>query len=304
MVNAALIPAANAGTANEVVVTTMEQPAASDGTGNFRTVCDYSHLNFDDPILAPGVRGSTFLNVYFGNTGVNAGSTSATIASTGNSTCRGGILNRTAYWMSAMIDTRTGAPVRPGAVNHFYYKTGYLSVAPSTVVAMPLGLRVVAGYANLTQPRREAGRQVVKYYCESAGEGSASDAIANCGVGDTLWVSVEFPQCWDGVNLDAPDHRSHMAYALAGRGCPASHPVAMPQVTFKVLYPITQANQALNWRLSSDGYQPTQGNRGYSGQAGWINGWRQDIMNTWVTRCNNPALDCHSHLLGDGRAIW
>ena len=21
-----------------------------------------------------------------------------------------------------------------------------------------------------------------------------------------------FPQCWDGVNLDAPDHKSHMAY--------------------------------------------------------------------------------------------
>jgi hypothetical protein len=27
-----------------------------------------------------------------------------------------------------------------------------------------------------------------------------------------VMVNVRFPTCWDGVNLDTPDHMSHMAY--------------------------------------------------------------------------------------------
>ncbi len=28
-----------------------------------------------------------------------------------------------------------------------------------------------------------------------------------------LALHVQFPNCWDGVNLDSPDHQSHMAYS-------------------------------------------------------------------------------------------
>ncbi|WP_309624448.1 DUF1996 domain-containing protein [Methylibium sp.] len=49
----------------------------------------------------------------------------------------------------------------------------------------------------------------------------------HCLVGDELWQGVFFPQCWDGKNLDSPDHKSHMAYPSDG-GCPRSHPVALP----------------------------------------------------------------------------
>jgi hypothetical protein len=27
-----------------------------------------------------------------------------------------------------------------------------------------------------------------------------------------IMVNVRFPTCWDGVNLDSPDHMSHVAY--------------------------------------------------------------------------------------------
>jgi hypothetical protein len=110
---------------------------------------------------------------------------------------------------------------------------------------------------------------------------------------------VFFPQCWDGVNLDSPDHKSHMAYANGG--CPASHPVPLPEFSMNIYYPITVAGQEANWRLSSDTYS---GPAGYSSHADWMNGWNQSIMETWVKNCDNPALDCHSHLLGDGRMLY
>jgi len=37
---------------------------------------------------------------------------------------------------------------------------------------------------------------------------------STCGGG---WrVTVTFPSCWDGKNLDSPDHRSHVAYPASG----------------------------------------------------------------------------------------
>jgi hypothetical protein len=49
-------------------------------------------------------------------------------------------------------------------------------------------------------------------------------------------------RCWDGVNLDSPDHKSHIAYPTAGPAsfhtdggaCPASHPVKIPQLMLEV----------------------------------------------------------------------
>ena len=30
-----------------------------------------------------------------------------------------------------------------------------------------------------------------------------------------IMVNVRFPTCWDGVNLDSPDHMSHVAYRMS-----------------------------------------------------------------------------------------
>jgi hypothetical protein len=42
------------------------------------------------------------------------------------------------------------------------------------------------------------------------------------------------------VNLDTPDHRSHVAYQsgsnLAGDKCPSTHPVRIPQVMYEIMY--------------------------------------------------------------------
>ena len=38
----------------------------------------------------------------------------------------------------------------------------------------------------------------------------------NCPAGNYIQMTVAFPQCWDGVHLDSPDHKSHMAYGLGG----------------------------------------------------------------------------------------
>ena len=49
-----------------------------------------------------------------------------------------------------------------------------------------------------------------------------------------LEVSMAFPTCWDGVNIDSEDHMSHVSYDIEGgrfdADCPATHPVKLPEI--------------------------------------------------------------------------
>lgn len=290
------IPARATGYSVERIQPTTDTPRASDGTGAFRTMCGFSHMNFDDPLVYPAQPGAAHLHVFFGNTGVDANSNESSIATSGNSTCRGGIANRTGYWVPAMIDTRDGTPIKP-LDSHFYYKTGYNGIPPSQVQPLPLGLRMIAGDAKSSGPQTRSAR----FKCITADK-LVGSSIQNCPVGDELWQEIFFPQCWDGKNLDSPDHKSHMAYPSGGR-CPSTHPVAVPEITFNIRYLVTEANAPTRWRLSSDMYPATQPG-GYSSHGDWLNGWQQSIMDTFVRRCDQPAVDCASHMLGDGRMIY
>jgi hypothetical protein len=304
VVNAALIPAPAVGFATDRIGASENPGPSFDGSGNFRTVCDFSHMNFDDPIVYPGQPGRSHLHTYFGNTGANANSTAASIATTGNSTCHGGTVNRSSYWVPSMIDTRDGTPKRPRS-SQFYYKTGFGGVVPSTVRPAPLGLRMIAGDMGRTGPGGQYEALPFGYSCHSdSGTYGEGYTIPNCNAGDELWQTIVFPQCWDGVNLDSPDHKSHMAYPIhPDRGCPASHPVPLPEVSFQIQYPVTEANSTMHWRLSSDNYSSSLPG-GYSAHGDWFNGWRPDIKQEFVNNCMRPRLDCQSNFLGGGRALY
>ena len=74
--------------------------------------------------------------------------------------------------------------------------------------------------------------------CDSSDTGAFPAKPCEGGIRAT----VIFPSCWDGKNLDSPDHRSHVAYppgskgGLAGDKCPDTHPVRIPQVMYEIMY--------------------------------------------------------------------
>lgn len=291
-INRALIPAPNPGTSARNIGHTGEMPGPSGG-GAFRTACDYSHMNYDDPILFPGQQGRSHLHVFFGNTRADYRSTPESIRTTGNSTCRGGIVNRSSYWVPAMIDTRDGRPVRPRE-SGFYYKT--VDLPPAQIKAFPPGFRMIAGDSKSENPQ-----PFVYYGCNGTNWRSG---IPVCRTGETLEMTVNFPQCWNGVDLTAPDGRSHVAYAR-NRACPAAFPVMLPEVSIIAIYPVSNGSGAdsSTWRLSSDNYPSTKPG-GYSGHGDWFHGWEQEVMDTWIRRVLQASRDGNSHIVGDGRVIW
>ena len=199
-----------------------------------------------------------------------------------------------------MIDTRDGTPIKPELLIS-YYKTGY-TIAPASVNTVPVGLRMIAGDPN-GSPLRKSGSTFFTCINAVSGTGAHSLSIPNCVFGtESLWMTVVFPQCWDGSNLDSPDHRSHMAYPSAG-ACPATHRVGIPEVSFNVIYAAPQAGSMSRWRLSSDTYDAGLPG-GYSAHGDWFNGWKPDVMAAWVKNCDQAAKDCHAHLIGDGQMMY
>lgn len=289
------IPAAREGAAIKKIRATTELPATpSDGVGAFRTVCKYSHMNFDDPIVYPNNPGASHLHMYTGNTDAQASSTAESIQNSGASTCRGGIANRSAYWVPALIDA-AGVPQAPIEM-HVYYKRGYYGLASADITTFPRGLKMVSG--NM----RASSKQEVAYWTCLDNGGVASGSIPlNCRPGEPLEQVIKFPQCWDGKNLDSADHKSHMSFPVAGK-CPGTHPVGIPAIEYHVRYALPDAGTK-GWHLSSDMYDLTMPG-GFSGHGDWFEGWDPVVANTFVTGCIRAGKDCHSNLLSDGTEIF
>lgn len=285
-----------AGIGQELVYQTTTQPNPSD-EGGFRTVCFLAEVGSFDPIVLPGQPGKSHLHNFFGNGSMTASSTAETMA-LGGSTCRGGTANQSSYWAPAVLDGITW--VRPLSLI-VYYKNGFRLPAETHFEPIPRGLKIVAG--DPTAKTADQARGL--WTCiDSTGTGPHSATIPPCAAGNTLWASVEFPQCWDGRNLDSPDHRSHMSGPVQLQrapwtwSCPSTHPVALPVVTLNVQYPIRAGDDTARWKLASDTGVP-----GVSLHADYFALWKDEIAKAWVTGCNNARKDCFAHLLGDGRAL-
>lgn len=270
-------------------------------TASFRTACGFSHMNFDDPIVYPGQSGASHLHAYFGNTDVDANSTASSIANSGNSTCAGGALNRTGYWVPAVLDARTEKPIKPDYAI-VYYKSG--GIPPESIKAMPDGLRMIGGNANVNETG--SNNPHVKWHCTGStgrGQDTAAQIPTDCERGGALKLAVEFPQCWDGKNLDSADHKSHMAYHREGATkCPPSHPVPIPKITMNVRYSVTAPNDLRYWRLASDMYDSSLPG-GMSAHSDWFNGWDRDTVQTFLDNCFSPARDCGTDNLNNGTGL-
>jgi hypothetical protein len=280
-------------------VSSSQLPTKSED-GSFREPALISHMNFDDPIIFPGQPGASHLHVYAGPPNIDANSTTAGLAACPSSTNGGGTLNCSAYWSPAMIDTTDGTPVAPSSML-IYYKTGYGGVDTTKIQPVPAGLRMVSGSsANST----EAGVTVSRFVCYggATGVGWQKSIPTNCNTWNTLVMEVSFPQCWDGKNLDSPDHKSHMA-ETTGSGCPATHPVALPHISYEWYYDLAKVDikRMAKWRLSSDNYV---GPAGYSAHGDYWMAWDAATMKQIVVGCLNASMDCHAGPLNNGQELY
>jgi hypothetical protein len=238
--------------------------------GQFLVECELSHLAADDPILYPGEPGASHLHAFFGN--VTTSATSRMDDLLGQETSCDDFRDTAAYWVPVLMDGPT--PIEPD-YSVAYYRAG-IDVDPDLVESYPPGLVMIAGDPLATS---EQPLEVVSWSC---GHGARKGAVPPvCPTGADVRLSVTFPDCWDGKNLDTPGHRRHVHYSSGGR-CPSSHPVHIPQLVFAVHFPVN--GDISHLRLSS-------GTLG-SGHADFLNAWDQDHLDHEVDLCIRQQNVC------------
>jgi hypothetical protein len=249
----------------------------------FSVKCDITHLAPDDPLVFPGQPGRSHLHAFFGNGSVDADTTTRSLIGA-DSSCHNGMgeVDKAGYWVPGLMDG--GRAVR-GALGEHRIDAYYTVLGKNLPVRpMPFGLRIVAGDAKATRPQPIA---ITSYDCvRFPNGGEITDRFSvmpTCPAGSYLSARIMFPSCWDGRNLDSPDHKSHMAYPTRER-CPVSHPVSLPVLSFRVRWKNVRGVPSPRLSLASGGQ--------FSMHADFWNAWSPSVMQWLVTNCLNGTRNC------------
>jgi len=113
----------------------------------------------------------------------------------------------------------------------------------------------------------------------------------NCPAGTRLRAYLDFPTCWNGHDLDSPDHKSHMAWSIGGlgTGCPSTHPVAVPRGQFVITYPVNGGGLTLGG--TRNGVNVTTA-PGWTFHGDFWNVWDQAELQRRVRTCINGGFIC------------
>lgn len=189
-----------------------------EGDVRFKVTCLHSHDLPDDPIVHPDEPGAAHNHEFFGNETTDASTTSYRKLIGGAITTCNNPSDLAGYWQpSVYVDGVRRQPSRMTA----YYRRG---LKDGVIERFPNGLKIIADY-----PR--AG-----YVCGEVPSTSGNplpDIPAEC---TDVKLTVRFPDCWDGVRRDSPDHREHMAYSAPTNSggpnvCPSTHSVQVPSLS-------------------------------------------------------------------------
>lgn len=240
--------------------------------------CQYSHSLPDDPIVAFRQPGASHLHDFVGAKTTDAFSTFSSLRA-GGTTCAIPA-DASSYWVPALYED--GVRVLPNGLarNVLVYYRRKSAPTGTMVRPFPEGLRIIIGNAKAKSPQenQQLGKDIF-YQCDTGTPLAAPPTQCASGI---ISVTFRFPNCWDGKNLDSPDHKSHMSYPASNR-CPTSHPVVVPRMEAFFRYRVG-AGSIGKITLSSGPY--------YTVHQDFFNAWEPAVLQKLVMNCINAMVDC------------
>ncbi|TVY81061.1 hypothetical protein LSUE1_G005211 [Lachnellula suecica] len=304
--------------ASFAAVTLFAHNVAAQGS-MLRFACSQLTVDRVDPLVNPGQTYTPHLHQIVGGNSFNVTMDPANHDPATLSTCTSCNFkeDNSNYWTAVMFfkakngsyhrvpQVGNGGPqgqlVNNGGLDVYYIPSG-------KTTAFKPGFRMLAGSAANTDTTKVSSGNIC-HRCWTSTNDNTFVGAQPCSGSDTVEIphatncqmirqTIIFPACWDGKNLDSPDHKSHVAYsgsgASGGGACPTAFPVKLPQIMYEVMWNVSSFVADKN-AFPTDGSNPYTYSMGIGGAAAhgdYVFGWQGNTLQLAMDNNCNLNADC------------